>query len=269
MMPGFRLFSLSAAIGALLIAAGTTAFAVEYDPALPRVEEVRDVDGSVWKVLIVPRPLYQPGVAVSSKLPVVIRPRTASWQPPAVKQAQVPPAPKKSVLLPEQTELVSTQADETQKEKVPATSDNPFGVKIVPRFPVPTLPPSPAPPLSEGEETHVNPFDYSWIYQTIPFLRSEYVANPSYRHDATMDILFGKLRPQAVEEQAPQPRPHGTMFPNENNTIRPNSYYSLGPATAPSCSIWPYRGLGAYGQGAYPVNYYTIPFPLSPPNWGY
>ncbi len=39
---------------------------------------------------------------------------------------------------------------------------------------------------------------YSQVYKSIPFIRSEYMANPSYRHDATMEIMFGKLRPMSI-----------------------------------------------------------------------
>ncbi len=35
---------------------------------------------------------------------------------------------------------------------------------------------------------------YREIYNTIPFSRTEYDANPSYRHDATMELLLGQLR---------------------------------------------------------------------------
>ncbi len=35
---------------------------------------------------------------------------------------------------------------------------------------------------------------YREIYNTIPFSRAEYDANPSYRHEATMELLLGQLR---------------------------------------------------------------------------
>ena len=39
---------------------------------------------------------------------------------------------------------------------------------------------------------------YWEVYSSIPFLRSEYQANPTYRHDATMELLFGKMRPMTI-----------------------------------------------------------------------
>lgn len=40
---------------------------------------------------------------------------------------------------------------------------------------------------------------YRAIYDAIPFSRAEYDANPSYRHDATMEILFGQMRPTIIQ----------------------------------------------------------------------
>jgi hypothetical protein len=39
---------------------------------------------------------------------------------------------------------------------------------------------------------------YREIYSAIPFDRAEYEANPSYRHDATLELLFGKMRPTTI-----------------------------------------------------------------------
>ncbi len=37
---------------------------------------------------------------------------------------------------------------------------------------------------------------YAEAYAMVPFSRSEYEANPSYRHDAAMELMFGVMRPQ-------------------------------------------------------------------------
>ena len=39
---------------------------------------------------------------------------------------------------------------------------------------------------------------YSRIYNSIPFNRVEYDANPNYRHDSTMEILTGNARHQTI-----------------------------------------------------------------------
>ena len=47
----------------------------------------------------------------------------------------------------------------------------------------------------------VNEKSYSKIYNAIPFRRSEYLANPSYRHDTTVEIMFGQMRPTVIHRQ--------------------------------------------------------------------
>ena len=72
------------------------------------------------------------------------------------------------------------------------------------------------------------------IYRSIPFSRSAYIANPAYRHDATMEILFGKMRPTVIHrgtggQEQPEPRttcvaPH--YSPREYDYTRgPYSHY--------------------------------------------
>jgi hypothetical protein len=40
---------------------------------------------------------------------------------------------------------------------------------------------------------------YRDIYFSIPFIRAEYNANPSYRHEATMELLFNQMRPTVIQ----------------------------------------------------------------------
>ena len=44
----------------------------------------------------------------------------------------------------------------------------------------------------------INGLTYAEVYDSIPYHRSEGLANPSYRHDATMEILFGELRDMTI-----------------------------------------------------------------------
>ena len=44
----------------------------------------------------------------------------------------------------------------------------------------------------------ITPASYSEVYNSIPFRRSEYLANPSYRHEATVELLLGQIRPKTV-----------------------------------------------------------------------
>jgi hypothetical protein len=57
---------------------------------------------------------------------------------------------------------------------------------------------------------------YTDFYNAIPYRRAEYLANPSYRHDTAVEMLFGQLRPVTINRNdLPQrivnPRPQFTQ----------------------------------------------------------
>ncbi len=92
----------------------------------------------------------------------------------------------------------------------------------------------PPPLMTEGESVPMTaPVDcppamasrYLEVYASIPFFRSEYLANPSYRHEATMEILFGQLRPTVVHKYQPQARDYITP---DINYVQPYSFYRHG-----------------------------------------
>ena len=56
-------------------------------------------------------------------------------------------------------------------------------------------------PVSAASGTPVLRMTYAEAYASVPFSRSEYEANPSYRHDAAMELMFGQLRPMTVIRQ--------------------------------------------------------------------
>lgn len=66
--------------------------------------------------------------------------------------------------------------------------------------------PAPAPePESEvvnadamGSTSRISPAAYAEVYNSIPFSRTEYQANRDYRHEATLEILFGQMRPNRI-----------------------------------------------------------------------
>jgi hypothetical protein len=81
---------------------------------------------------------------------------------------------------------------------------------------------------------------YYEIYRSIPFIRAEYDANPSYLHDTAVEFLFGKMRPTVIHR--------GTVNMNQN--------------CAGGCGYgvpWAYGGYG-YGWGyAYPPLQLVVP----------
>lgn len=60
----------------------------------------------------------------------------------------------------------------------------------------------PASAVRRNEQRAVTPESYREIYNSIPFSRAEYLANRDYRHEATMEILFGQLRPKTIVKTA-------------------------------------------------------------------
>jgi len=46
---------------------------------------------------------------------------------------------------------------------------------------------------------------YAEAYRAIPFNRAEYDANPSYRHEAAIELVFGQMRPTTVVKQMGPP----------------------------------------------------------------
>ena len=50
-------------------------------------------------------------------------------------------------------------------------------------------------PVSAASGAFVPRMSYAEAYAMIPFSRTEYEANPAYRHDAAMEMVFGTMRP--------------------------------------------------------------------------
>jgi len=93
-----------------------------------------------------------------------------------------------------------------------------YGTVLVAQDELPVIVPRQI-PKAPAEKT------YASVYESIPFNRAEYEANPGYRHDAAMEILFGKLRDTVIYRNG-TPRPI-------NNTSRRNDYrYGVNPNRA-------------------------------------
>src|SRR5262249_5925962 len=57
------------------------------------------------------------------------------------------------------------------------------------------------PPVSEAPGILTPRMTYAQAMASIPFNREEYEANPSYRHDAALEMMFGAMRPTMVVKQ--------------------------------------------------------------------
>lgn len=75
--------------------------------------------------------------------------------------------------------------------------------------------------------------NYAQVYNSIPFSRAAFDDNPSYRHDATMEILTGQLRPgtQRIEVKVDSDVSTGRFppMPGFTNLSYPYSAYFVSP----------------------------------------
>ena len=142
---------------------------------------------------------------------------------PGVRSSQagaIPPAPRAATEI----RLVSqTETDPVDQESLPPAPAQPETVsKISEPAPVPgvvTLPHLETAPCRSADPLSLVQI-YPQVYNSIPFSRAEYEANPSYRHDATMEFLFGQLRPTVIQR--------GTMEVNHRgpNVVMPVPAYT-------------------------------------------
>jgi hypothetical protein len=57
----------------------------------------------------------------------------------------------------------------------------------------------------------VRQMTYAEAYAQVPFMRSEYEANPGYRHQAAMEIMFGQMRPSVTTHTN---KPYFSRYPD-------------------------------------------------------
>lgn len=93
---------------------------------------------------------------------------------------------------------------------------------------------------------------YVDIYKSIPFIRAEYNANPSYIHDTAVEFLFGKMRPTVIHRE--------TVNVNNNSPYSYGYGYPIGYGSS--------YGYGGYGFGGYPNGLAYPPIQLVVPGTG-
>lgn len=54
---------------------------------------------------------------------------------------------------------------------------------------------------------------YDDAYNMVTYHKAEYLANPGYRHDAALELMFGAMRPTTVVRSAYGPRPSYYYYP--------------------------------------------------------
>ncbi|OAI54326.1 hypothetical protein AYO47_03045 [Planctomyces sp. SCGC AG-212-M04] len=73
---------------------------------------------------------------------------------------------------------------------------------------------------------------YAQAYRAIPFNRAEYDANPSYRHEAAMELVFGQMRPTTIVKQM-------GGAPAADEPV----YNPYQPYLPSAMDLWPWRAL--------------------------
>jgi len=82
--------------------------------------------------------------------------------------------------------------------------------------------------------------NYSEVYNSIPFSRAEYEAMPSYRHDATMEFLFGQMRPTVIQRGTMVIRTRTGAMPYGHGYSYPYSPYGF------NSFYFPFYNMGIY-----------------------
>ncbi|MEZ6055705.1 MAG: hypothetical protein R3C01_03280 [Planctomycetaceae bacterium] len=172
--------------------------------------------------------------------------------------------------------FLTTDAKSDEKADLPPNPpEPPTPAKVVEELPVirpngttdlpalPTPPPA-SKPVETDEEwvvhiipgpsraRHINGQDYESVYQSIPFKKAEYRANPGYRHEATMEVLFGQQRPTTiVNQRQPEviPLPQYTPYaPYRYGSYELQRNYQPGLVPRPNIN---YSSSGPYGPYTY------------------
>ena len=144
----------------------------------------------------------------------------------------------------------------TDSEVIPASGFMPAAPPASHAAPAMTIRPA-------GGSSADSPADaYRKIYASIPFNRAEYVANPSYRHDATMELLTGNPRLTSGYTgktlELPKVTPYRPYLPSRNEYREvPFPYFGGAGFTG--------VGYGGIGNGGYS---YTGPAALGLGNAG-
>ncbi|MCA9076119.1 MAG: hypothetical protein KDA93_13910 [Planctomycetaceae bacterium] len=150
--------------------------------AKSEVVRVPTGDGDQWTITITPADrivaaLDEPNAPLPEGETIVPESPTAepteSLPAADLESLPMPPAPvPQSVPVPESTPAtIQPQYSETDD----------MGIAIVPNYRQPT-----------------RASEYRHLYDSIPFSRAEYLANPSYRHDSTMELMTGVPRQSAL-----------------------------------------------------------------------
>lgn len=193
--------------------------------------------------------------------PPIPGPTLAPEKPPEAAPEPQPAVPVPHAVpanpLPPMIQVTPRGATLPEQAPMPPSETSPAPVAGPPNFGILIIP-------GPSSSATVNGKNYEDIYRSIPFRRSEYLANPSYRHEATLEIMFGQLRPTTIHKQdTPQrvPDPLGRDNVQAPRAVPFQSPYHPGFGLATGGSSYfgaPYFGAPIW----YPSPYHVIPYGL-------
>ncbi|MBX3444483.1 MAG: hypothetical protein KF774_18935 [Planctomyces sp.] len=204
-------------------------------------------DGSAWTVVV--RPKAAPASEDAGRVEVPAPPEPTSLTPEPPAEACV--VPVSAVAFQDDAESPGDEEVDASLALPPSPSLGPaaeetFGIAITPGGPRKLRP--------AGRS-------YEDAYRSIPFNRAEYIANPSYRHDSAMELLFGELRPTTIVRQgseggvAPRSEPFLPPLPYRMTPSEAWAYPRSWPAFAPSMPF----GMTPSEAWAYPRSWSAFP----------
>lgn len=121
----------------------------------------------------------------------------------------------------------------------PLADDTKAAVSDVTPAPAPQ-PSAPDASVSAASGPLVPRMTYAQALASIPFSRAEYEANPSYRHDSAMELMFGQMRPTTLVRQT---MPYFSRYPD---FIRNRFQIFPYPYQAPSLNMNYFWSTNAY-----------------------
>lgn len=180
-------------LGVIEVVAGETT-KVEFDgwtvSITPRIQAAGKVKSQVDSAVAAPSPA-EPEKSRSSQQGIAVRPASYQQVDPAPLPSPIPEPPQLNQTVAVEAPMLSNTASSLasgSQHSAPCTDCGP-----------PILIPRAGPQIIKEQPVVPQAMNYKDIYFAIPFNRAEYNANPSYRHEATMEILFNQLRPTVIQ----------------------------------------------------------------------
>ncbi|QDU78566.1 hypothetical protein Pla110_02700 [Polystyrenella longa] len=155
------------------------------------------------------------------------------------EETQPVPPPVEAIAPAVETPVAETPTVETPTVETP-TVEVPVEAEAVQPAPAPEAQLPTIVPSRTIAQTSVP--NYTEIYKSIPFNRAEYLANPSYRHEATMSILLKQPYvtngPKNIRQRVPK-------------AVRTSPWSKTTPWFNSGGNLFPFPGAG-YGYGLSP-----------------